>query len=382
MTAQTMSETTTAKPTAKQRAGLAAAVAGGGVLLFLLLNLRAAPSPVTNLASDERLVFLPTHASFDVKKKTWRVHVHAWVYEPERKGVVRRAARAGFRETIDVPENAVARKRFQRRVDPFLYDNERGKSVIVRLGGKSYRLGVTDKDGHVRKTFELTRKEFATLPRKSGRVVFRAELDADDSRTFQGAVKPIPPGGLSVISDVDDTIKITNVTDRKEMLANTFYRPFRPVTGMAELYQKLEKQGAVFHYVSASPWQLLKPLEEFRRKHGFPAGVYHLRRMRLADLGSLDAKTNAASKQQTILALLEEFPKRKFLLFGDSGERDPEIYAEAMRKHPGQVLGIAIRNVTRQPRSDPRYQKVFRGLPAERTRVFEKPAKLKTILTR
>lgn len=34
---------------------------------------------------------------------------------------------------------------------------------------------------------------------------------------------------------------------------------------------------------------------------------------------------------------------------GDSGERDPEIYAEIVRGHPGRITVIYIRSVDRRP---------------------------------
>ena len=356
----------------KLRAGIVLAVTAIVVIPFLLVTGRTAPPRVTELDSDEQITFLPTHASYDAEKKRWRVHLHAWVYEPETGGLKRRTAKAAFHKKVGVPDKPAARKRFEEVVGPFLYDNERSKTIVVQLGKRIVELGETDAAGHVRKTVELPKGEFDALPRKSGRIVFRAVLGTEDSRAFRGTVLPIEAEGLSVISDIDDTIKITRVTDRKAMLENTFYRPFKPVEGMAGLYQTLAKRGAVFHYVSASPWQLLGPLEAFRKKHSFPAGAFHLKKLRLRDVGSLDAGSNAAGKRETIAGLLREFPNRRFVLVGDSGEGDPEIYGEIARKFPKQIVAIGIRNVTKQPRSHARYKQAFRDVPAEKAVVFEK----------
>lgn len=348
--------------------------------VLFLINPSSNARPVSDLDSDESIAFLPTHASYDTDKKRWRVHLHAWVYEPETGGVKRRAAKAAFRRKVGVPDTAAARKRFEQVIGPFVYDNERGKTVVVQLGRRTITLGVTDEAGHVRKTVELSKNEFTALPRRDGRLVFRATLAADDSRAFRGTVQPIDTKGVSVISDIDDTIKVTQVTDRKAMLANTFYRPFQPVAGMAALYGKLAKNGAVFHYISASPWQLLQPLEEFRKSNKFPAGVFHLQRVRLRDIPSLNAEKNGATKKATILAILKEFPDRRFLLIGDSGERDPEIYGEIARRFPKQILAIAIRNVTKQKRTDKRYDAAFQRIAKEKSVVFDKAAELETVL--
>jgi phosphatidate phosphatase APP1 len=81
---------------------------------------------------------------------------------------------------------------------------------------------------------------------------------------------------ISIISDIDDTIKMTNVTNAMAMIRNTF-SPFSAIPKMAKLYQKWH--DAKFHYVSSSPFQLYSQLEIFLRKEGFPLGSIHLRRV-------------------------------------------------------------------------------------------------------
>lgn len=355
------------------------------MLLWMILSFASTNRPpVTDLKSDERLVFFPTHALQDERAGVWRVRVHGWLFEPERGSIKRRALKAAVRKAIGVPDDKAARKRFDDRIWRFLVDNERNKPVAVRLGGKTYELGRTNKAGHVRATLRLSRREMQSLLQNgAGRqVVFRAELTAGDKRRFDGRIAVVPPTGLSVISDIDDTIKVTRVTDRSEMLANTFYRPFKPVAGMAELYRTLQKRGAVFHFVSASPWQLSQPLQEMLAADRFPDGTLHLRDFRLADVRSLDELTNSNSKKAAIEELLQDFPKRRFLLFGDSGERDPELYGEFARKHPKQITGIFIRNVTQEQPDGERFRKAFREVDRSRWTVFAKPKQAATTAVR
>jgi phosphatidate phosphatase APP1 len=363
-----------------------AAVVGGAAILLLMIAMRPPSQPATDLASDERLVLLPSHASFDAERKVWRVHVRAWIFEPEAGSVTRRALKAAVQAAIDVPDTPEARQRFERRISPFLYDNERGKTVAVRIGKQDQTLGLTDKDGQVAGTFRISAEELTKVRKEPGNgpafVPVQAVFSKGDRREVRGRVQIIAAEGLSVISDIDDTIKVSNVTDKRELLANTFHRPFRPVVGMPELYRALRERGAVFHYVSASPWQLLGPLEDFRRKNKFPAGVFHLRRFRLVNVKSLDELTNARLKQQTIEALLREFPRRRFLLFGDTGERDPEIYGDVARKHSGQVRGIFVRNVTKESPTGERLRKALRGIDAERWALFEDAGAVRTAAVR
>ena len=108
----------------------------------------------------------------------------------------------------------------------------------------------------------------------------------------------IPPTGLSIISDIDDTVKLSDVLNKRELLRNTFLREFVPVEGMAELYRHWgEEHEAVFHYVSASPWQLQPELEGFLRNSGFPPATFHLKSVRLNALpGSGDSLLNLLEK--------------------------------------------------------------------------------------
>ena len=68
--------------------------------------------------------------------------------------------------------------------------------------------------------------------------------------------------------------------------------------------------------------------------------------------------SSSTYKLQRLQKLFQRFPQRKFLLIGDSGEKDPEIYATVHKTFPKQVLGIAIRNVTGASPQEPRFKKM------------------------
>jgi phosphatidate phosphatase APP1 len=175
-------------------------------------------------------------------------------------------------------------------------------------------------------------------------------------------------------------VKVTNVGNRRELLANTLLREFHAVPGMAEIYRRWQEAGTAFHYVSASPWQLANCLSGFLRDTGLPSGSMHLKLFRLKDstpLGRLPSRKR--SKRRTIEQILADFPRRKFLLVGDSGERDPEVYAEVARRHPDRVAGVAIRLVEGRRPGDKlrsRLDRLGRRLPAGRWHVFTEPAEL------
>ena len=78
----------------------------------------------------------------------------------------------------------------------------------------------------------------------------------EHNKAFKCTIYVLASHGVSVISDIDDTIKVSEVLSKRALLKHTFYSYFKPVEGMSELYQKWSEQKCQFHYVSASPWQL------------------------------------------------------------------------------------------------------------------------------
>ena len=145
--------------------------------------------------------------------------------------------------------------------------------------------------------------------------------------------------------------------------------------GMPEVFRGWGDAGTAFHYVSASPWQLAPCLGGFLAAAGLPAGSMHLKVFRLKDSTPLRRlPSRKRSKRRVIEQILADFPGRRFLLVGDSGERDPEVYAAVARRRPAQVAGIAIRLV--ETRAAPwkvreRLAALSRKLPAGEITVFE-----------
>ena len=187
----------------------------------------------------------------------------------------------------------------------------------------------------------------------------------------------LPPEGVSVISDIDDTLKYSHVACKRTLLTNTFLREFEPIAGMAELFRQWAAGGVAFHYVSSSPWQLYRHLAEHLDQQGFPDGSYHLRAFRLRDhLIRRLLMLRRSGKAAVIRGILQMFPGRAFILVGDSGEADPEIYGLMARKFPGQVAGIYIRQIAGRRDTPARYQRAFRGVPYEAVRLFREPTEL------
>lgn len=188
----------------------------------------------------------------------------------------------------------------------------------------------------------------------------------------RGRVVLLDDEGLSVVSDVDDTIKVTEILEGLDrVVQRTFLLEYEAVREMRERYGRIPEERAefksvAFHYVSGSPWPLYRPLQKFLvEREGFPEGTFHLKGFSksLLDPASFvrDMKALAEGKMNTeemkvriISELMNNLPGRKFILYGDSGERDPEAFRRVRDADTrGQVIGIFIRDVSGDAEKNP-----------------------------
>ena len=164
----------------------------------------------------------------------------------------------------------------------------------------------------------------------------------------------VPAGArFGVISDLDDTVIRSSVTDLLKMarivlLSNAHTR--LPFEGVADFYRALQlgPSGEDFNpifYVSSSPWNLYDVLEDFLDVHGVPAGPLFLK-----DWSPTALRDRDRHKLGVIRTLLATYPDLPFVLIGDSGERDPEIYRQIVHEHPDRIRAIYIRDVTTEER--------------------------------
>ena len=146
---------------------------------------------------------------------------------------------------------------------------------------------------------------------------------------------------------------------------------------MADLYRRWSGEGVAFHYVSSSPWQLYEPLDEFLAGSGFPWSTFSLKPVRFRDETLLDLfKKGTETKPRAIEAILDRYPARQFVLVGDSGEQDPEVYAAMMRRRPDQIAKVYIRNVTQESADNARFTTLFADIDRNRWQLFDDPKSL------
>lgn len=338
---------------------------------FLGTTLMAtAGSEASRIGPDERVVFFDSAAHLDAERQVWIVPIHGWIYEPVSSSVRRSAFEKILARRYGLGPTDATRANFERRFDLLVADNERGKRIAVRFGEAEFTLQASRPNGHFSGQVELSAAKAESLA-AVGTLSFNA---ANPGVEASGTVHLIGPSGVSVISDIDDTIKVTEVLDRARLLENTLLQDFRAVPDMAELYSQWHERGASIHFVSSSPWHLYEPLEEFTEKAGFPLATFELKTVRFKDRSLLNLfKSGLETKPQPLKALLRTYPHRRFVFVGDSGEHDPEVYGELLRSHPQQVKRVYIRNVTGASRSDPRFQKAFRHTDEWRWQLFESP---------
>lgn len=165
---------------------------------------------------------------------------------------------------------------------------------------------------------------------------------------------PSEEAKFGVVSDIDDTVLHTGLTSffKWAVIKNTFFKRAEkriPLEGAAAFYHQLHdgKSGhdsnPVF-YVSHGPWNLYRYLEVFLRKNNFPTGPILLRDF-VNPFGKRPSKGEKPQKQKEILNIMEAYPQLPFILIGDSGEHDPDIYIEIAEAHPERILAIYLRNV-------------------------------------
>jgi len=158
---------------------------------------------------------------------------------------------------------------------------------------------------------------------------------------------PPPTAQFGIISDIDDTVLQTGATSVRSLAKQVLFGNAHtrlPFEGVSAFYEALNRGGNPLFYVSSSPWNLYDVLVEFMELNDIPLGPIMLRDWGVS-ASELLPTTHGAHKHDAIRQVLETYPKLPFILIGDSGQEDPEIYAQVVRDFPGRVLSIYIRDV-------------------------------------
>lgn len=217
---------------------------------------------------------------------------------------------------------------------------------------RAHLLGATadataDSEGHFTATIPLAR------PMAGEEFWHEARVDLIDppgvGTTVPVAIPDAPAFG--VISDLDDTVLQTDVRNilrmgREVLFGNAHTRIAFP--GVGAFYRALHARANPLFYVSSSPWNLYDVLSQFLHLHRIPAGPMDLRDWGISTSGE-GPRSHHGHKRAAIDRILRTYPDLQFILVGDSGQQDPEIYRSVVRDHPDRVLAIYIRSVVPDP---------------------------------
>lgn len=254
-------------------------------------------------------------------------------------------------------------------VNRFITSEVKGITVRIETFGQVFRTTTND-DGY----FDITIDPNIELP--AGRAWFPVRYVLEGVEQPEGYDGPSGSGTrevrkdgqlmiapaysqFGIISDIDDTVLVTGATSlwqtlRLTFLENAFTR--LPFAGVAAFYRALQS-GAVttlfnpLYFVSSSPWNIYDLLIDFFRIQGIPKGPLLLRTIELTpDL--LSSQGHHTHKRAMIDKILAVNPDLPFILLGDSGQQDPEIYAEVIQANPGRIKAAYIRDVSPEDRRD------------------------------
>lgn len=335
--------------------------------------------PLT-MKNGSHLILFSTVAYKLPGAEAWTVDVHGWCYDTDEDRHFQRTTANILRRSLKLGRGEPDPPVFRERAFGFVVENRKNVAIDVFCDHAAPVSLLTKRNGHFRGSVTLPLSSDSSEIQTTSHGTLKISIQArrrDTGQVAFGTVHLPVPRGLSVISDIDDTIKFSNVGNKRELLANTFLRAFRCIEGMPLVYQRLAKSDVNFHYISATPWQLYQAVEQFLMEHQFPEGSVHLRKFALKDATILKKVFPAhKKKRKAIELLLTRFPERQFLLIGDTGEKDPEMYGEIARKYPRQILGICVRNVSPDPPDSLRFRRAFAQIPLQKWTVYEDALRL------
>ena len=279
--------------------------------------------------------------------------IEAYVGHGGAEGVVVRGRALDDPPLSEAVEGEGAGAAVRRTLRGFATDELPGVPLRVTVAGATVD-ALTDAEGYFLARLHPDPDELAS-PWTSGAVELCGEYRGlTDAHSTPLEVRVAgPEARFGILSDIDDTILETGVQRVGRMIRQTVTGSAltrTPFPGAADLYRDLAGGVNPVFYVSSSPWNLHAFMVAFLKHRGFPMGPVLLRDL----LGTSDGREQKAGRIREILDL---HPRLRFVLIGDSGEKDPEIYADIVRAHPDRILAVYIREVRLDP-GDGRVEKV------------------------
>lgn len=185
----------------------------------------------------------------------------------------------------------------------------------------------------------------------------------------------LPPRGLTIISDIDDILRVTKIYQPKEGLLNSFARPFTPWMNMPSIYANWSRSlpNASFHYLTTTPEQVTRNYMDFIYKT-YPGGSFDTRPLNFSDVSA-----TLSIREYLLDKVFQTFPERKFVLVADTSNSDVmKDYPLMAQRYPGQVNCIFLRNTSATDSGDkfPYNTDGFKGLNQNSYMFFLVPVSL------
>jgi hypothetical protein len=328
-----------------------------------------------NVNPNTHYVWVLDTTAYQDRLGRWKAEfITAYFVKDSAKNVAEVVAWVG--ERIGLADDELARETISQRLQPFTDQILPAHSVQIDLLGLTTRLGPSGRDG-----ISVDELRIPANGYEDGQII---TLNAISDAAPPVNITFAKPKGWAVLSSIDDTIKKTLTSlPPVRILGTTFAEEPEPVQGMPELYNQIVQslESPPFQYLSASPYNLYPLLRNFRKQH-YPNGTIILRNTGFRDLGTvLETSTQGTEtyKIDHFEKILRWFPKRKFILIGDSTQADPESYGESYRRFNKWVGAIYIRKVTHvgeidEGKNNPeRFEKAFKGVPKNIWYILEDP---------
>ncbi|OAP65405.1 hypothetical protein AYL99_01377 [Fonsecaea erecta] len=261
-----------------------------------------------------------------------------------------------------------ARKRIEERIKPLIMAIAPARTIQIKIPcpgstGIPHRrvLGPSNSNGISSQTLLTGGADDA-----DGKTV-TCTSDSDTFPSLKSNTRFVGPEGWGVISDIDDTIKVTMTPSPTGILQSTFADVPKTTPGMPDFYKVLDEslKSPAWFYLSASP-----DTDPPRCLMDVLGGI-----LQSLTQGVKDYKTDRIEKIQSWL------PNRKFVCIGDSTQSDPEAYAAMYAKYPDWIKAIYIRKVIEAPHMEAknknqRFIDAFKDVPDQVWRVFMDPKEL------
>ncbi|KAI1780781.1 hypothetical protein F4818DRAFT_435978 [Hypoxylon cercidicola] len=188
----------------------------------------------------------------------------------------------------------------------------------------------------------------------------------------------VPPTGFTIISDIDDILRVTKIYDPKEGLLNSFARAFTPWMNMPDIYANWSATipDFHFHYLTTTPEQVTRNYMEFIYKT-YPLGSFDTRPLNFSDVSA-----TLSIRKALLDKIFQTFPQRKFVLVADTSNSDVmKDYPQLVHDYPGQVQCIFLRNTTATDDTDlfPYDTSGFEGIDQRQYMFFVTPDDLRNV---